>query len=236
MIWAEIFDNFGIKTVTLTDKNKEAYVVNADQRKVLQAAGIFPASARPANKFSIKIIGENIQTIDASYYEAIRSGAGRPKEARMGREFIRNWLSIGDEVVLGNIGNEIFSTRLTSNKIENHDLGIEVAMRANASVVLARASSVIGKPKKITATTDRFARNPWVIAAALNRASGVCEMPTCANKYFLKDDGNVYLEVHHVVPLAEGGDDTVANVRALCPACHRELHHGLHRHSLRANL
>lgn len=233
MIWAEIFDNFGIKTVAKTDKKKNAYVLNAAQKNVMLAAGVRP---RPGNTFSIKIIGENTKTVVASYYEAMRNGAGRPGEARMGREFIRGWLSVGDEVVLGNIGNEIFSIRATKNNIDTQNIGVEVASRANAITVSLKANGATGKPKKIAATVERFARNPWVIAEAINRASGICEMPTCANKYFLKDDGNVYLEVHHVVPLAEGGDDTVANVRALCPACHRELHHGLHRHSLRAKL
>lgn len=35
-----------------------------------------------------------------------------------------------------------------------------------------------------------------------------------------------YLEVHHKVPLALGGDDTVANATALCPNCHRQNHFG----------
>jgi 5-methylcytosine-specific restriction endonuclease McrA len=30
---------------------------------------------------------------------------------------------------------------------------------------------------------------------------------------------------YHVIPLAEGGDDAVANVAALCPICHREQHY-----------
>nr|WP_275041241.1 HNH endonuclease signature motif containing protein [Halomonas meridiana] len=41
-----------------------------------------------------------------------------------------------------------------------------------------------------------------------------------------KSDGSPYLEVHHRKPLAEGGDDTVANAIALCPNCHRAAHYG----------
>ncbi|MEQ1936169.1 MAG: HNH endonuclease [Fimbriimonadaceae bacterium] len=51
-------------------------------------------------------------------------------------------------------------------------------------------------------------------------------MPACGSTLFKKDDGRNFLEVHHVVPLAEGGDDTMANAAALCPMCHRELHFG----------
>ncbi|AWV01316.1 hypothetical protein DM992_11800 [Burkholderia sp. JP2-270] len=41
-----------------------------------------------------------------------------------------------------------------------------------------------------------------------------------------KSTGRPYLEVHHVLPLAQGGHDTVANAIALCPNCHREQHYG----------
>jgi 5-methylcytosine-specific restriction enzyme A len=33
-----------------------------------------------------------------------------------------------------------------------------------------------------------------------------------------------YLECHHIVWLAEGGEDTIANTVALCPNCHRKMH------------
>jgi 5-methylcytosine-specific restriction protein A len=32
------------------------------------------------------------------------------------------------------------------------------------------------------------------------------------------------LECHHVVWLAEGGDDHIENTVALCPNCHRRMH------------
>ena len=41
-----------------------------------------------------------------------------------------------------------------------------------------------------------------------------------------KKDSSPYLEVHHIHLLAEGGDDSVDNARALCPNCHRKAHHG----------
>ena len=35
-----------------------------------------------------------------------------------------------------------------------------------------------------------------------------------------------FLEVHHVKSLSDGGEDTLDNVIALCPNCHREKHYG----------
>ena len=49
---------------------------------------------------------------------------------------------------------------------------------------------------------------------------------------FSKEDGVPYLEVHHVVHLANDGSDTTANTVAACPNCHRALHLASNKHSL----
>ena len=36
--------------------------------------------------------------------------------------------------------------------------------------------------------------------------------------------GEPYLEAHHVIRLADGGKDTIDNVVAICPNCHRKVH------------
>lgn len=35
----------------------------------------------------------------------------------------------------------------------------------------------------------------------------------------------IFLEQHHIIPRAKGGSDGIENVIALCPNCHREVHH-----------
>lgn len=70
-----------------------------------------------------------------------------------------------------------------------------------------------------------FRRNPDVVAEVLLRAKGACEgcrLPAP----FQRPDGSLYLEVHHITRLADGGHDTVENALALCPNCHRERHYG----------
>jgi 5-methylcytosine-specific restriction protein A len=78
----------------------------------------------------------------------------------------------------------------------------------------------------VRATTTVFARNPFVIAETLHCAKGKCEK--CGeNGPFISETTNTrYLEVHHVKRLADGGYDSVSNAVAICPNCHRELHHG----------
>ena len=58
----------------------------------------------------------------------------------------------------------------------------------------------------------------------MKRAEGMCEL--CGKVGFLKADGTRYLESHHVIALAEDGEDRLTNVIALCPNDHREAHFG----------
>ena len=67
--------------------------------------------------------------------------------------------------------------------------------------------------------------------AVLERAAGVCEC--CAVPGFKMDNDRVFLETHHVIPLAEGGADEEWNVVAICPNDHRRAHFGEDRPVLR---
>ena len=52
------------------------------------------------------------------------------------------------------------------------------------------------------------------------RTNGNCQL--CGNEAPFKGrDDLPYLEVHHVVPLYDGGSDVISNLVALCPNCHR---------------
>lgn|GEM_PF-5832903 len=81
-------------------------------------------------------------------------------------------------------------------------------------------------PEKVVVETTVFRRNPAVIIETLRRAAGVCER--CGKKapFERRKDGSPYLEVHHKVTLASGGEDTTENAIALCPNCHRQEHYG----------
>jgi len=81
-------------------------------------------------------------------------------------------------------------------------------------------------PTRFDVVTTAFDRNPDVIAEVLLRANGVCEKCHRPAPFSRGTDGSPYLEVHHWVPLAKGGEDTVENGGALCPNCHREVHFG----------
>lgn len=82
------------------------------------------------------------------------------------------------------------------------------------------------KPEQIQTITTTYKRNSDVIVAVLERAKGICERCHKPAPFYRASDSTPYLEVHHVIPLSEGGDDTVDNAKALCPNCHREVHFG----------
>jgi len=68
-------------------------------------------------------------------------------------------------------------------------------------------------------------RSNAVRVYVLRRAKGVCE--SCGDSApFTTPKGRPYLEPHHTQRVADGGPDHPRWVAAICPNCHREIHHG----------
>ncbi len=82
------------------------------------------------------------------------------------------------------------------------------------------------RPDRKSVTSSVFLRCPHVVAEVLKRAGGLCENCDSPAPFMRKKDNSPYLEVHHKMTLANGGEDTVENAEALCPNCHRMKHHG----------
>lgn len=81
-------------------------------------------------------------------------------------------------------------------------------------------------PQKEIVNKEIFVRNKDVIDEVIYLAKGVCGKCRQLAPFKRSSDGTPYLEVHHIVPLANNGEDTVENAIALCPNCHREAHFG----------
>lgn len=89
--------------------------------------------------------------------------------------------------------------------------------QANETVVLYRYRSAL---------VQRYARL---------RANGFCE--GCGDAApFVTEYQEPFLEVHHLLRLADEGPDTPENVAALCPNCHRRAHYGADRHEFNRHL
>jgi 5-methylcytosine-specific restriction endonuclease McrA len=85
------------------------------------------------------------------------------------------------------------------------------------------------QPTTTVVSVTRYDRDPHVKAWVLSQAKDKCECCPSSSpaQLFKTSESRNYLEVHHIRPLANQGSDTPENTVALCPACHRQLHHGL---------
>jgi 5-methylcytosine-specific restriction protein A len=95
----------------------------------------------------------------------------------------------------------------------------------------ASKPSVPGTPRVGTV----YERSRIVRAYVLARAKGLCEYEKKPAP-FLREDGEPYLEPHHIERLSDGGPDDPKSVIALCPNCHRRAHSGAKKLAFKAEL
>lgn len=82
---------------------------------------------------------------------------------------------------------------------------------------------VSGAGGRKTIISSVFARSAEVVRETRKRANGVCQY--CKQPApFIDKKGIPYLEVHHVIWLSRGGEDSTDNTVALCPNCHMRMH------------
>lgn len=134
------------------------------------------------------------------------------------------------KIATGKVSSDQLMQRLLEPTADHTEL------EQRAAALMARKLEVpVGssKPTSTTISSAAYIRDPSIKAWVLQQADGRCEFCECPAP-FLKEDGQPYLEVHHVTPLSEGGSDRVSNAVALCPNCHRRMHHSQKKLELRA--
>jgi 5-methylcytosine-specific restriction protein A len=93
-------------------------------------------------------------------------------------------------------------------------------------IALAAAAGEFA-PAKESTVRALYARSKAVRDYVLMRAAGICE--SCQKSApFIRKNGTPYLEPHHTTRVSDGGPDHPSFVGAVCPACHREIHFGIH--------
>jgi 5-methylcytosine-specific restriction protein A len=122
-----------------------------------------------------------------------------------------------------NVAQEIYQQSYVD---EQYKKGITKSQKDSTEARQKRLKNAPKKPKQIIVFSVSFVRNTDVVAEVLKRANGICEQCKQSAPFISKATGKPYLEVHHKIQLANGGDDTVENSLALCPNCHRQLHFG----------
>lgn len=127
--------------------------------------------------------------------------------------------------------------RLKLNRDGQNIYGVKVG-RIPISDVLKRNKSILrehalldfnppkgsGIPDRAKSISYNFRRDQKVRNYVLKRANGKCEY--CGVLGFELNNGERFLETHHIISLANQGPDTYTNVIALCPNHHREAHFG----------
>lgn len=115
--------------------------------------------------------------------------------------------------------------------VNSNDQRVRLMSMADSQVL----SSAKAIPAKFDKLRPEYARDPAIKRHALERAGGVCERCKLPAP-FVTLAGNPYLEVHHIEGLAESGLDSIDNVAAVCPNCHRQAHHGVDAHEIKEQL
>jgi predicted HNH restriction endonuclease len=109
------------------------------------------------------------------------------------------------------------------------------AISDDAARQRAYAAAKIGTGPIGTDIRNRYQRSEDVRQWALRRAAGKCE--ACLQPApFVCPDGRLYLETHHTELVSEYGSDNPQVVGAICPTCHRRIHHGADGHDLNERL
>jgi hypothetical protein len=140
---------------------------------------------------------------------------------QLNQEFVRIW---GDEVGQPLLSAEVGATAAVvafeSERLETQDLPQLLTKYT------AQRNAGVPRPSTRVLSARAYERDPLVIAIGRKRADHRCEVKDCEHPSFETPQGLRYTEVHHIIPLAEGGDDTIENVACLCAAHHREAHLG----------
>lgn len=117
-----------------------------------------------------------------------------------------------------------------NNEAEYQKIALQ---RAAKSTVLVEPSGGVPVPKirKSGVGNAGYQRNPSVAATALVLADFKCEVDPRHQTFLSNAKGKPYVEAHHLIPFSNQANyavslDVTANIVALCPNCHRLMHHG----------
>ena len=112
------------------------------------------------------------------------------------------------------------------------------AVPSDLQTLRQHALAAVSTPADASRTRAKrtvYERSRQIRAYVLARAKGRCE--ACGHAApFLTLTGTPYLEPHHIRRLGDGGPDHPRHMAAVCPNCHREIHHGKQGRSLNERL
>ena len=174
-------------------------------------------------------IYEYIDYFQQSNFDFIKSAINTHLRPQMRLSHSKGAIKYLSERLIKNIDNPIYKkTDLPTLRyfIDNEEFKIKKAKRLSRQKRIELLKKSDPKPTRTIVSQLVFNRNQYVVVEILDRANGICEKCNKPAPFITDNDKKLYLEVHHIIPLAEGGDDTIENAIALCPNCHRHAHYG----------
>ncbi|MCX7878136.1 MAG: HNH endonuclease [Ignavibacteria bacterium] len=79
------------------------------------------------------------------------------------------------------------------------------------------------KPDRREYIIETYVRKAKWVKMAKQILGYYCIFKNCRNT-FIQEDGTPYIEVHHIIPLCHGGEDSMWNLSVLCAHHHRMAH------------
>lgn len=105
---------------------------------------------------------------------------------------------------------------------EFHD-AVQQQEKKSLAQLKKEAAKKASSPTVSVVITKTYHRDATIAAYVKKRANGQCQL--CKQPApFLDQNGEPYLECHHIEWLSKGGMDSVDNCVALCPNCHTRMH------------
>lgn len=120
--------------------------------------------------------------------------------------------------------------QVQSNLASEPTEGYESSKKPSKGMSLNELRELALRPTPNSTTTKQKITNIQTRSKAIKlytkkRANGICE--GCEAEAPFNSKEGPYLEVHHMLRLADGGPDHPKNVIALCPTCHRRAHYAI---------
>lgn len=100
----------------------------------------------------------------------------------------------------------------------------EALINEDTSVKLAKLADYINKPEVVQRILKIRQRNDKIVKNLKKLYKGYCQISGNALT-FKKKNGELYSEVHHLIPLGENGSDAYENAIVVSPLVHRMLHY-----------
>lgn len=213
------------------------YTRKHGHRKVRENANIAGSLLRGKFEFKTGEIDLGAKNNLAKGYEAgsicskLYSIDNLPRDDVFARD-LNNMIGLYRELK-GIIGNDILRIEdfeyLITDEVDEIDFQVKVQEPAEP---YDADDGPVNKPEEKNAKgSTSYKRDPNVSKEALRRAGYKCEINPSHTTFIVKA-GHQFVEAHHLIPMAAQDDfeyslDVPENVVALCPNCHRKIHHGI---------